>query len=471
MDVYDKLMEQCGFDEERAASYKPTLIKGLDKLLVNEENVQFAVTERLPKCWTLELEGIRKLLGCWLREFVRVAVPEENEQRSCHTYFAQPGMAYLQPVKIADPNIQIGVPDWVASFVGAGFFNVGWKYVEAAEKEGCAIDQFGCSLNKIRYGLHVLGIVPKADASIGFHSFCDDAPMVDQLINEWNGTKVWTPYRVRDIHFKGDPFDEGNINYFASSLEDGHRWLEKCLDLELTQEHLTESVNLMVELSANVVAPLTEFMKADPAPINTNDLAFALFTTATVFDTGYDDLFEAINILNVELAERVANGVGVVPKGTPRVSWRLTNSFGCPWVVPLCHEVGLSADFIEAFLLGTTQFTRSMEAQADPNLYMMMGKFLAMVSALGTSMEYLYETTLEHIREYNIDGLISTTYRGCRAWAAHSTILAKMLSERDNVPCITPDFDMFIDRGDFPQERMRTILETFANMVKRTKTK
>ena len=124
MDVYDKLMEQCGFDAARAADYKATLVKGLDKLLVTEADVRFAVTERLPTCWTLELAGIRKLLGCWLREFIRIAIPAPNEERACYTYFAQPGMAYLQPVKIADPNIQVGAPDWVASFVGAGFFNV-----------------------------------------------------------------------------------------------------------------------------------------------------------------------------------------------------------------------------------------------------------------------------------------------------------------------------------------------------------
>jgi benzoyl-CoA reductase/2-hydroxyglutaryl-CoA dehydratase subunit BcrC/BadD/HgdB len=471
MDVYDQLMELCGFEKERAESYKPTLKKGLEKLLVTEENVKFAVTKRLPDCWSLELKGIRKLLGCWLREFIRIAVPAPEEERLCHTYFAQPGMAYLQPVKIADPRIQIGVPDWVGSFVGAAFFNVGWKYVEAAEREGCAIDQFGCSLNKIRYGLHVLGIVPKADASVGFHSFCDDAPMVDQLINDWDGTRICTPYRVRDIHFKGNPFDEANMKYFADSLEDGHKQLEKWLDIELTPEHKAEAVTLMVELSATVVAPLTEFMKADPAPLNANDLCFALFTVATVFDTGYDDLFEAINILNAELAERVAAGEGVVPKGTPRVSWRLVNPVACPWVVPLCHEVGLSADFIEAFLLGATQFNLSMEAQAETNMYMMMGKFLAMVSALGTSMEYLYDTTAEHIRDYKIDGLISTAYRGCRAWSSHSLILAKMLEERAQIPCITPDFDIFIDRGDFPQERMRTVMETFANIVNRSKAK
>ncbi len=101
----------------------------------------------------------------------------------------------------------------------------------------------------------------------------------------------------------------------------------------------------------------------------------------------------------------------------------------------------------------------------------MMGNFLAMVSALGTSMEYLYDTTTEHIRDYKIDGLISTAYRGCRAWSSHSLILSKMLEDRTEIPCITPDFDIFIDRGDFPQERMRTVMETFANIVNRFKAK
>jgi benzoyl-CoA reductase/2-hydroxyglutaryl-CoA dehydratase subunit BcrC/BadD/HgdB len=471
MDSYDKLMEICGFEPDEAVEYKPTLKQGLAKLLVTEKDVEFAVTERIPQCWSIHLKGIRKLLGCWLREYIRVAVPEPGETRLCHTYFAQPGMAYLHPIKLADPTIQIGAPDWVASFVGSSFFNVGWKYVEAAEREGCAVEQITCSLNKIRYGLHVLGIIPRADMSIGFHTFCDDGPLVEQLIHEWDGTEVCTPYRVRDIHFGGDPFDEENIKYFAASLEDGHRQVEKVLNIKITPEHLAKSRELFVNLSSAIFIPMIVAMKADPVPLNANDLAFALMPVATAFDTGYDRILEAETILQAEVTQMIAEGKGVMPKGTPRVSWRLLPSWGCPWLVPMCHELGLAADFEEAFLLGGTQLMKSIEAQSETNMYMMMAKQLAMVSALGTSLEYLYKTTTDHITEYGIDGFIATNYRPCRCWTAHSQILAKMLGERSGTPCITPDLDIYIDRGDFPQSRMRTVLETFADVVKRSKDK
>lgn len=471
MDSYDKLMEICGFETGEAIEYKPTLKQGLEKLLVTETDVEFAITERLPQCWSIQLKGIRKLLGCWLREYIRIAIPEPGETRLCHTYFVQPGMAYLHPIKLADPTIQIGLPDVVASLVGSAFFNVGWKYVEAAEREGCAVEQITCSLNKIRYGLHVLGIVPRADVSIGFHTFCDDAPLVDQLIREWDGTEVCNPYRVRDIHFNGDPFDEENIKYFANSLRDGHRQLEELLDIKITREYQAKARELFVNLSATIFAPMTGFMKADPVPLNANDLAYALLPVATAFDTGYDRIFEAEAILQAEVTQMIAEGKGVMPKGTPRISWRLLHSWGCPWLVPMCHELGLSADFEESFLLGGGQLMKSVEAQMEADMYMMMAKQLAMVSALGTSLEYLYKTTTDHIAEYSIDGLIATSYRPCRCWTAHSHILAKMLGERSGIPCITPDLDIYVDRGDFPQSRMRTVLETFADVVKRSKDK
>jgi benzoyl-CoA reductase/2-hydroxyglutaryl-CoA dehydratase subunit BcrC/BadD/HgdB len=138
-----------------------------------------------------------------------------------------------------------------------------------------------------------LGIVPRADVSIGFHTFCDDAPLVDQLIREWDGTEVCNPYRVRDIHFTGDPFDEENIKYFADSLRDGHRQLEELLDIKITPEYQAKARELFVNLSATIFAPMTGFMKADPVPLNANDLAYALLPVATAFDTGYDRIFEA----------------------------------------------------------------------------------------------------------------------------------------------------------------------------------
>jgi len=472
MDVYDELLKLCGFEPGEAKDYKPTLKEGLGKLLVTEDDVRFAVTERLPKCWSVNLEGMRRVLGCWLREYIRLAIPTPDETRICHTFFPQLGMAYLHPIKLADPTVRVGLPDFLATFVGAAFFNVGWKYVEAAEREGAAIEQIGCSLNKIRYGLHILEIVPRVDASICFHSLCDDAALTDQLIHEWDGTNVYTPYRVRDIAFDGDPFDETNIEYFVASLEEGHRKAEEWLSIKIKPEHKTKAMELLVELSTKTYVPILEFMKVDPAPLNGNDLLHAFFPIAVPFDTGYDELFKAHDILQEELKEMVDQGKGVVPKGTPRVTWRIMHPWGCPWIIPMCHELGLSADFGEAFLIGGMQFNKAAEIwERATDVYRMTAGFLPMVSVLGTSLEYMFRCDEEHIKEYKIDGFISTGYRPCRTLEGHSLILARMIEERIGIPCITPDVDVYIDRGDFPKERMRTLLETFADIVKRSKAK
>ncbi len=119
--------------------------------------------------------------------------------------------------------------------------------------------------------------------------------------------------------------------------------------------------------------------------------------------------------------------------------------------------------------MGAAQFNKAMEINAETDIYQMMVKILSFVSAAGTSMEYLYETTIDHLKEYKIDGMIAGANRCCRAWTSHSLVLAKLIQERTGLPCITPDIDMFIDRGYFPQERMRTVLETFADIVKRPK--
>ncbi len=47
--------------------------------------------------------------------------------------------------------------------------------------------------------------------------------------------------------------------------------------------------------------------------------------------------------------------------------------------------------------------------------------------------------------------------------------VAKLVGERNGIPCLTPDIDIWVDRGDFPESRMRTVLETFADVVRRSK--
>ena len=470
MDEYDELLNLCGFEPNEAKDYRPTLEDGLERLQVTQEDVRFAVEERLPKCWSVHLQGMRKILGCWLREYIRIAIPTAEETRICHTCFPQLGMAYLHPIKLADPSVRIGIPDILASVVGSSFFNVGWKYVEAAEREGCAIEHIGCSLNKIRYGLHVLGIVPRVDASICFHSLCDDAPLVEQLVHDWDGTNVYTPYRVRDIAFDGDPFEEANIKYFESSLKEGHLKAEEWLGIQIEPEQKRKAAELLAELSAKTFLPILEYMKADPAPLNANDLLHAILHIGIPFDTGYERLFEAHAILQRELKEMVDGGAGVVAKGTPRVAWRILHPWACPWLVPMCHELGLSADFSEAFLLGEVQMNKNAEVYAQAtDLYTLIGGILPMVSALGTSVEYMFRCHKDMISDYKIDGFVSTGYRPCRTFQGHSLILARMIEERIGIPCVTPDVDLYIDRGDFPKGRMRTLLETFADVVKRSK--
>lgn len=472
MDVYDELMKLCGFEPDEAKEYKPILKEGLGKWLVTEDDVRFGVTERLPKCWSTNLEGMRKILGCWLKEFIRVVMPTPEETRICHVLYPQPGMLYLEPIKRADPTVQVGVPDMLATLVGSAYFGVGWKYVEAAEREGAAIEQITCSLNKARYGLHILGILPRAEASLAFHTFCEDAALADQLIYEWDGTNTWTPYRVRDIPFDGDPFDEENIKYFAASLKEGHRKAEEWLGIEIRDEHREEAMEILGRGFMEIMSPIWGQMKADPAPLNANDVIYATLPIASALDIGYEDFFKANDILQEEIAEMVAKGEGVVPKGTPRVAWRGVNPWGCPWLIPLCHELGLSADSPEAFLFGEFAIGNAMDAVGgEDDMYMLMARLLALISVVGTSVEFVYQSTSDHIKEYKMDGLISSCYRPCRAFAAHSLMLARMIEERMGIPCITPDVDIYIDRGDFPKERMRTILETFADVVKRSKAK
>lgn len=70
--VYEDFLRLTGFEEAEMPKYLPEWRKASAKLGLTEEDVRFATEKQLPTYFAIELEGIRKLLGCFVRETIEI---------------------------------------------------------------------------------------------------------------------------------------------------------------------------------------------------------------------------------------------------------------------------------------------------------------------------------------------------------------------------------------------------------------
>ena len=79
--IYEDFLRLTGFEEEEMPEYLPEWRKASERLGLTEEDVRFAVQERLPGHFAVELEGIRKLLGCFVKETIDLTKAGEYKRK------------------------------------------------------------------------------------------------------------------------------------------------------------------------------------------------------------------------------------------------------------------------------------------------------------------------------------------------------------------------------------------------------
>ena len=119
--TYEDFLRITGFEEEEMAEYLPEWRKASEKLGLTEEDVRFAVEERLPAHFALELEGIRKLLGCFVKETIDLTKATEYKQRGTKiVYGILPAVLHFYyALKLTAPE-KIFVPANLSLIIASG---------------------------------------------------------------------------------------------------------------------------------------------------------------------------------------------------------------------------------------------------------------------------------------------------------------------------------------------------------------
>ncbi len=181
------------------------------------------------------------------------------------------------------------------------------------------IHKNSCALIKAFMGFELTSVCPYircCDLLVG-ETTCDGKKKAYEALNEITG-------KVYVMEVPNTKSDEAKKLYIKE-IKKFKEYMEKLAQREITLEELRKGISIANE-KRKALARLEKLRTANPTPISGLD---TLLVQQIAF---YDDpvrFTQKVNELCDELEERVSKGVGVFPKGTPRI---LVS--GCPFALP-----------------------------------------------------------------------------------------------------------------------------------------
>ena len=466
-DIYEQFLRLAGFEEAEIPQYLPEWRKAAEKLGLTEDDVRFAAEEWIPDNFEIEFEGVRKVIGGYLKEAIELTKANEYKKRGMKiVYGILPAtFQFYHALKLTAPDkVFISFPDIVLLLVMNALFHKLNPYLERAEKDGITYGCRHCALNKTRYAARRSGLIPSPDLSWIWGFICDEGPKTDEFIQLYRDPE-WKTYITRLPHDQplGTVEDEDTerIEYLASQMRDGFEFVQKELDINVPDEKIREAVEIW-QRYARKLSELNHLMASDPQPLGGEVPTLLYNPIAIPFSIGVEHFERALDILIEELKQKVANKEGILPKGAPKLMAYFI-PYGNPWIGKMFEQNGVGLTFHEMFLISKKQLTPpSFE---DP--FMATAEQWLRRSAT-VNLGYKAKLICEKLETYGADGMIFGFFDFDRWWGSDQRLLSKMVEERTKLPVFYIEGDVWEDR-DYSPEALRTRIESIAEIVKMRK--
>ncbi len=269
---YDELLTLCAFDQEEIEDQRPRIESAFDKLGLDTTDMERAVT-RVQKVFDIELLGVRKALGVWIKELFDVVLAREEGKKLI--YFGYPPFQYIGLVIKAatgsKDDFYVGCPEVVLCQTLGQIFNKLNPILEEGEAKGLAPGHAMCSLLQIKNGALEKGILPIPDMSIATSYFCDMGPKADELMQYKYGYPVQYVDSCLDSPWGEWPeFDPEKVHYLGRQVNDLFKSLKDLFGLEINEE-IWNNARFLAGRLYLATNQLNQYLIADPVPLGVAD--------------------------------------------------------------------------------------------------------------------------------------------------------------------------------------------------------
>ena len=460
-DYYDELLTICGFEVEEIERERPRIEQAFQKLELGDEDIRKA------EKWTrqnhdIDLMGIRKLLGIWLKELIDLVLAKDEGKKV--VYYGFPTIAGpAAAIAAASDEIYCVCPDAVLCYTMGQIFNKLTPILEAGEENGLPPGHGLCSLQQIRVGGLAKGIIPVPDLVLTSSYYCDMGSKTDELLHERYGQPAVYADGSMDSRWGEFPnFLPERVDFLGEQLEKVLSKAMEVLGVEITKEARYEGASRSRELFGAVRELVGLIKSAEAQPLSIVEVEVARRLTSGSTSTRFmTDGPEIIALLNQEVRERIDKGISVVERDAPKVMILMAH-FSDPSITRMIENVGLSIPVT----VHTTLASRIMKKTP-----FISGEELAKEQLERGPFHGSYgeiRRAAEAAEEFDVDGVIFNYMFNCRPMAMLSHLLKQFVERETSIPVLSLEMDMY-DSRTYNESALRIRVEAFAEMLRAKK--
>jgi benzoyl-CoA reductase/2-hydroxyglutaryl-CoA dehydratase subunit BcrC/BadD/HgdB len=458
-----EFLSLCGFDEQESAVVLPRVQRVFARMGLTAADVEVA-KRRMTTYYDMELSGVRKLMGLFVRDFCNIVLMREDGREKIVHACMMPGMDLLGSA-IMDNTAEVGLisPNTTFMVVMGCMFGKYVPILEAAEKQWLKAGAVAhCGMVKSRVGLIGLGLIPKPDLTMTSGYVCETSPKVNEILEQVYGIPACFVDAMEDRELRDYPDASRATAFAAKSMRAACRRIERETGFGLTDDMLWQVLEGRRPFDEAMSRVYELIRSADPVPLGAThlNLLMALGCISFVGDE-LAETVEVLDLLHAELWERSRKGIGATPKGAPRVLGIFPHHHSDPrWE----HQAKLAGIAIVAFdFQSASELAGSGTAIVHPDdPYEVIVQHLhgSFTQPLGGRVAIV----LDMCRRLGVDGVLNHYHLGCRYVVGDGLLLRDAVLRELGIPVLMVEWDNF-DPRSYNQEQYEAKLETFKTMM------
>jgi benzoyl-CoA reductase/2-hydroxyglutaryl-CoA dehydratase subunit BcrC/BadD/HgdB len=308
-----------------------------------------------------------------------------------------------------------------------------------------------CSFYRCAIGLDMERLLPAPDIMVSASHLCEGAAKSFQNVARSYGCEHY----LLDVPYH---HTEKSRRYVAGQLRELAEIIAKKQGKAVAKEKMAGALRLANE-SRDYQLKINELRKASWCPLSAED-ATSYIPDMRFFSPGSEAGVRFFQALHDEIKARVSSGRGVVVNQRFKLLWlHYVRPYYPNEIVRYLESNGAAVTFNEAGYVYWPPFDpeNPYESLAD--------KVLSVPN--GGPLERRAELALKLAQEYQVDGVIHFSHRGCRQSCGGEYVIRDVMRQKE-IPMLVLDGDA-IDSRNYSKEPTRLRLEAFLEMLEARK--
>ncbi len=459
-----ELLSLCGYELKEIELELPRVKKAFTRLGITDQDISLA-KQRLKTYYEIELRGIQKLFGLFVKELVNILLAkEEGKQKIIYGCMAPNFEVIGSALRSKSKDVFALVPNPAFMVVLGCIFDKFVPILEAAEQRWVKSGLVShCAMVKTRVGLFDLNLVPRPDLLITSGSLCETSPKTNDLIGVLYNIPTCYYDTVQDRELWEYPDSSRAIQLSVKGMRRMVQRIQEEVGFEITDEMLREVIHVKNQFATAVGKVHQLIRTSDPVPICAKHENLITWLNPMSLDIDHlQKATHAVNTLYQELKERVDRGIGVVEKGSPRIFVILPHHHTDPRLEHLVKEVGLAPVATDMEFSATSGLSAS-DAEPPNDPYEVMSQYLQ--SCLLLPLGGRISVILEACKRLRVNGVLNHYHVGCRSVAGDAFIIERVIIKELKIPVLSFEWENF-DPRVYQYEDFKIKLESFKSMIK-----